>query len=380
MGADERMSANEPLQDEHDVFEACLRAILTGHATVRDCVRRYPHIPELGALLETASRAHSLPQPSMPVAARDQLRAEIISRHRILYEMQQIAPTVAPSTVSFWHALSPLRLMMRPLLALSIVVALFFGGGVMFIQAARDTVPGDALYGLKLAVEDAEVSFAEPQARPALLAHIARVRLDEVGTLRERGQIISESLIFDAADQINVALLQAPSVEERRALYLATVQELQLAVDAGKVDLDAARVAVGALEVPSEVRQTATLSAPASDQAGRPATEVPIQLVVTATATPTLKPTSTPRPTHTPRPTDEPEPTRTVRPSRTPRPTDEPEPTRTVRPSRTPRPTNEPEPTRTVRPTRTPRAGGNSGNRGNSGDHGNSGNQGKGNN
>lgn len=68
-----------------------------------------------------------------------------------------------------------------------LVVGTVFGGGLVSAQAYRDAAPGEMLYNMKLAVEQAQLILApNDEYRTRLHTEIADHRLDEISKLAER--------------------------------------------------------------------------------------------------------------------------------------------------------------------------------------------------
>ena len=94
------------------------------------------------------------------------------------------------------------------LLALVLVVGLTFGAS----QAAADSLPGEPLYGLKLAAEEARLALTtDPEAQAALNLALAEERLDEIAALLEQGQAVDEVTAERVERQLHAALEAAPA-------------------------------------------------------------------------------------------------------------------------------------------------------------------------
>jgi len=99
-----------------------------------------------------------------PAALRSELRASLLA-----------APISPGRRPSFWS-----RLALRPALALGLVIALLVAGTG---SVAAASLPGDPAFGLKRAVEDAQVSLAaDDPARLELLVAFSNRRLADLET------------------------------------------------------------------------------------------------------------------------------------------------------------------------------------------------------
>jgi hypothetical protein len=102
-------------------------------------------------------------------------------------------------------------------LALVIVVAMLSGGFVTAL-AAGSALPGDALYPLKLEVEQARLSLtADPERQAELYLQFAEKRLDEMNALAELGQYAAlEQLAAQYNFNVAMAMHKAQDLENRK--------------------------------------------------------------------------------------------------------------------------------------------------------------------
>lgn len=135
-------------------------------------------------LQEYAERLARFRSVAAPATLRRDLRGAILAA--------PYAP--APSRGTAW------TLRLRPVLAVLVVFAILAGGAG---SAAAGSLPGDAAFGLKRAVEDVQVSLASSDtARLDLLVAQSDRRLDELETLAARGS----SAVGVGTDEYNAAL------------------------------------------------------------------------------------------------------------------------------------------------------------------------------
>ncbi len=107
-----------------------------------------------------------------------------------------------------------------------LVIGTVFGGGLISAQAYRDSAPGQTFYGMKLAIERAQLLLApNDEYRARLHTDIADRRLDEIAKLAEG----------PAADQELVASVLEAFGEEVLALQ-AGMEKLRAADPAGVVE------------------------------------------------------------------------------------------------------------------------------------------------
>lgn len=81
-------------------------------------------------------------------------------------------------------------------LKLMLIFSLMFGASAGTVSAAQGSVPGDPLYGVKLAWEQAQLNMAAtPEAKLERLLTMAQTRLQEAQKLAEKGQDVPTALV-----------------------------------------------------------------------------------------------------------------------------------------------------------------------------------------
>lgn len=135
------------------------------------------HVPaDVRGMVALATRvAEDTPELTMSAEARDRVRDRVLTE--IHLAGSEAETTSAPARV----ARSP-----RAAVATGLASALVAAGGVTV--AAQESLPGDALYGLKKATESVrEAVVSDPIDVSRLELALARERLDEVVSATERG-------------------------------------------------------------------------------------------------------------------------------------------------------------------------------------------------
>ncbi|MCS6871735.1 MAG: hypothetical protein NZ571_09780, partial [Anaerolineae bacterium] len=117
------------LTDPQEIFEACLRAVQRGDASIEECVRRYPEVQELGALLRTALTLRALGAESLTV----QQRIALERRLRAAYALR-----VRPTQRGMWRALAAVA-----------AISLVFGLMALLAATSLNSLPNEPLYGVK---------------------------------------------------------------------------------------------------------------------------------------------------------------------------------------------------------------------------------------
>ncbi|MFN2147962.1 MAG: DUF5667 domain-containing protein [Anaerolineales bacterium] len=97
-----------------------------------------------------------------------------------------------------------------------IVLALALGGtGTTAAYAAQSSLPGDPLYGVKLALEDFRLGLTrDPQHEVLLLEDLVETRLEEIGALVRQGEPINLQLMNRLETHLRLALQQSAQLDD----------------------------------------------------------------------------------------------------------------------------------------------------------------------
>ncbi|MGD8813863.1 MAG: DUF5667 domain-containing protein [Anaerolineales bacterium] len=177
-----------------------LEALEEGSHTVEECLERYPrHRTTLQALLQTAQYVQQSPKVTPTLQFKQHARQRLINRLEPRQDtnvtfLERIRTTVRgryrPTSVRR-------RFAMSWLLVTTILLSIFAGGGVGVAFAADGAVPGDALYGVDLGVENIRFFFTfDQESKTQLALEFASERLDELQ------EIIGEGASGEAIGQI----------------------------------------------------------------------------------------------------------------------------------------------------------------------------------
>jgi len=335
----------------NNILDECLDAIQYDHATIQDCLERYPEYADaLKSELQIAVLTMHLKTPAMAADSVDALESHLLKQFDKTMPHQP-AQVVRPS---FWQPIS------RAAAAVIIVCLLLVGAGGGVVYAAADDMPDEPLYDIKRAWEQIIVALAALIGQlDEVWLQLAQTRLEELLYLEANG-LLDPDLLSDFILSVETSILYADAESTPAVL---------LFLDESRAELETRFTNETQTEIYNRVRYLLT---PQLDEIGQlqyteydptplPTTATPTE-AITATATWTLSPTATL--THTP--TQTPSPTATVltatpTPSRTPTPTITPEftntPTLTVTPSWTPLDLPDPIPSATPRSMITPPPG-----------------------
>ncbi len=163
---------NEQMNTE-DILNECLEALMRGESE-QDCLARYPEqAEELRPLLRTMVTARQACQ----VTPRPEFRA------RARYEFRAaVADACAKQTRRGF------RWNWRWSTAIPLAMALMLASGGGVLAASNSSLPGQPLYGVKLAVEQVQVTLAPtPEGKMKVYAAQADRRVNEVVALANSG-------------------------------------------------------------------------------------------------------------------------------------------------------------------------------------------------
>jgi uncharacterized membrane protein YgcG len=269
-------------------------------------------------------------------------RSEAAARsglHDFLQEAANLRPTVSAPPArrltgwmsQLWLS-SQLRLRSKftqersPMLALAIklvlVLAVMFGGAGVTAAAAQSSLPHEALYPVKLLVEDVQLSLAStPDAQIDVQLEQAQQRVREMAQLTDRGAAIPAEVPARLQTRLQAALQIAAQLDDQQ--LQPALDRIQLRTQDQLREMDRLRLNEAAA-ILTQVRDMARLgqSDPQAFRArfgyGQSEDAPP-----PPQHTPRVDPSRTPQPSHTPQHTGTPQLTRT--PQHTPQATNTPQ-------------------------------------------------------
>jgi len=160
--------------DLSSVLDECISQLQKG-ATLEQVLSQHPeHASELRPLLETSAWMH---------AARNniQIPRDAQARSRMSFISQAYQPKRRPSM----FPLLPLRLAATLTIVMVLIIAALLGTSLVSAEA----LPGDALYPVKLALEQFQLNLASsPVQRLQLQQDFDERRVDEVDKLKDSGR------------------------------------------------------------------------------------------------------------------------------------------------------------------------------------------------
>lgn len=267
------------LTDIDEILDHCLLEVTAGRLSVEDCLDQYPQVAaQLGPLLRTAVRVHSLPRSSgLATEKRRAIEQQLLNR------AVQFKPRAAARQSG-----GPVRRVLRWRFGLAALAFVFLlAGGLGVVTASATSLPSDVLYPVKRLTEKLTLAASDSAARANLHVELARRRLDEFEAMTARDDV-RPTLMDEAVVELAAAMQVAASLpdDQRRSIgeavvRLTDVQQVLTAAASTRASL-ATRASLEA-----SVAAAAATREQALNLAGMPPTS-------TATAAPTDSPTLAP--------------------------------------------------------------------------------------
>jgi len=166
-----------------DILAECIEDVKAGRCSVEDCLAKYPSIskelePLLRLALEIREPPEVKPSPAFRVRTRVQLMEQIhakpaVTKWRWFRYSGQMKP------IPYKRRFNMVGIIVAIVLAVSAL-----GGGTVY--ASQDSLPGDALYPVKLGTEQARLVLTpNPEGKAHLLITFAAERIDEIKVVLE---------------------------------------------------------------------------------------------------------------------------------------------------------------------------------------------------
>jgi len=103
------------------------------------------------------------------------------------------------------------KLALKPVMVSLIIFCLIFGGGFLSVLAAKNSLPGDLLYPIKIAVENARIKVSSSKSQINLQAEFVGNRAEELSQIIEKpGDIVEKKeKVAEAADKLQEQIVGA---------------------------------------------------------------------------------------------------------------------------------------------------------------------------
>ena len=169
-----------------DILVECIDDIKAGRSSIEDCLSRYPSLREqLEPLLRIALEIHETPDvkpsPAFKIKARVQLMEQIHERQAVTrWPWRRYSDQTKPT--KYRRRFSMVGVIVAIALALSAA-----GGGTAY--ASQASLPGDALYPIKLGTEQVRMMLpGDDVAKAERALSFAERRVDEMEALAKEGR------------------------------------------------------------------------------------------------------------------------------------------------------------------------------------------------
>lgn len=131
------------------------------------------------------------------------------------YEIRKTVPLSQEQRPVFWNNTLNRKERKMTYATIMLIFALVFGGSGGVVYAAQESMPEDALYGVKLISEDVRDTLTfEQQSKVNLALAFANRRVEEMKALIEDGNTPPESLVARYQQQINLAFQYAAGLSD----------------------------------------------------------------------------------------------------------------------------------------------------------------------
>jgi hypothetical protein len=192
-----------------DILDECIDRIVRQHETVEQCLARYPEHalqlePELRAVARAVSAYEFTPSGEAKARGRLQLRREMeyLSRAKPRgWRSKLRLPAMTLGAPPRWA------------MGIAVVLVALGLGSTSVVAASGGAEPGDALYGVKTAVEEVTLAleFSEKDKAELHLKYAER-RTDEISKLIERGE---EERLLNAQEKLEAHLNEAVAITRK---------------------------------------------------------------------------------------------------------------------------------------------------------------------
>jgi len=293
------MSAHN--EDFELILQHSLEKIQSGQATLEGVLEQHPDLAdELRPLLETAlwfrmRKATVDPRPGFVAASQrrlvEQIKQEQAARSEPLY-------LGGVSVIKqFFEGLTARRLAFQMAVVIILAAGLVAGGAGVG-RMASTALPGEPLYGVKIAMEDASLALqGDHAARAELHMRYAQRRLDEIRVLAAENRLdeIADAVVM-YEEHVNQAIrymLAVKGIDQGRANELALSLHAMLVRNISLLQQLAGTSSEG---VGEQIERVLLVSAGIVDLLGNSVADIPLPPIFTATPTsvPTTEPGNTP--------------------------------------------------------------------------------------
>lgn len=206
-----------------DILAECIEDVKAGKSSVMDCLNKYPSVrkqlePLLQLALDIQEPPDIKPSPAFKVRARVQLMEQIHAEKRV---------TEWP-WLPFIHGIKSIAHKRRfNLIAVTVAIVLAvatLGGGTAY--ASQNSLPGDILYPVKLATEQARlVVSTSDTAKAELRLTFANSRIAEMTALTEKRRPEKINIAVNGYDKAMAMAIEKMEKAHGKGLGIADISE-----------------------------------------------------------------------------------------------------------------------------------------------------------
>ena len=206
-------------------------------------------------------------------------RQNLVNKMTAAVEGETFKPKTISNLTWFWFSrLAFLKPILRPAMAFALLFVFVFGGGIITAAKAKNSLPGDHLYPVKIALEQIRLSInTSPVEKAKIQSEIMTTRLNELdkvlkqpAPVQEKQQKIAEAVlnlqkqiiavkdqlpktdnaanVIETAKNIGASASQAEAVLNQAKATLSLEKDQVLAVKIDEAGQTADEVAIEALE------------------------------------------------------------------------------------------------------------------------------------
>ena len=197
-----------------DILNECIEEIISGEGSLKTCLQKHPQYASiLEPLLITSTQLNETISTQPDISAKERVR------YKLQLEMAKIdKPNRAP--VFSWFPKWAMAVM-------SVMTVFVIGGGT--VLAANSSMPGNFLYPVKIATENARVSLtSSPENKSALYEQYADRRINELNYMADNTRY-DTAQIEKIADNYVYNITQFNTLSAGGAEQIASVRSEMMA-------------------------------------------------------------------------------------------------------------------------------------------------------
>lgn len=140
-------------------------------------------------------------------------------RRNLLLHIKSDEETQKSWSLSDFFIFTKPQLALKPVMVSLLILTFIFGGGFLTISTAKNSVPGDFLFPVKIGLENIQLKLSSQQAKTALQVEFVSHRAEELN------QIIEEPI--DLMDKKNKAVKAAGELQDQLAASQSHFKEVE---------------------------------------------------------------------------------------------------------------------------------------------------------